>query len=124
MKDTLEEIKAEIEQLRDELRLKAHLGKAEAKDELEKLEKKWNAFLKEYKPVTDEAEKTAKNTIAALGVAADATSVFASCFECSSSPMGTHNHRKTLVKQERALLFCPTLVYRKIEGRPPFFRAE
>ncbi|MFC1579665.1 hypothetical protein ACFL4N_02000 [Thermodesulfobacteriota bacterium] len=71
MKSTLEEIKAEIEQLRDEIKLKAHLGKAEAKDELEKLEKKWNAFLTEYKPVTDEAGKTAKKTIAALGVAAD-----------------------------------------------------
>ena len=70
MKSTLEEIKAEIEQLRDELKLKAHLGKAEARDELEKLEKKWNAFLTEYKPVADEAEKTAKNTVAALGVAA------------------------------------------------------
>ena len=70
MKSTLDEIKAEIEQLRDELKLKAHLGKAEARDELEKLEKKWDAFLKEYKPVADEAEKTAKNTVAALGVAA------------------------------------------------------
>ena len=71
MKSTLDEIKAEIEQLRDELKLKAHLGKAEAKDELEKLEKKWNSFLVEYKPVADEAEKTAKNTVAALGVVAD-----------------------------------------------------
>ena len=40
MKSTLEELKAEIEQLRDELKLKAHLGKAEARDELEKLENK------------------------------------------------------------------------------------
>ena len=70
MKSTLDEIKAEIEQLRDEIKLKAHLGKAEARDELEKLEKKWNAFLIEYKPVAEEAE-TAKNTAAILGVAAD-----------------------------------------------------
>lgn len=71
MKNTLEEIKAEIEQLRDEIKLKAHLGKAEAKDELAKLEKKWNSFLIEYKPLADEAGKTAKNTVAALGVVAD-----------------------------------------------------
>ena len=70
MKSKLDEIKAEIEQLRDEIKLKAHLGKAEAKDELEKLEKKWDSFLSEYKPLADEAGKTAKNTVAALGVAA------------------------------------------------------
>ncbi|MBW1752039.1 MAG: hypothetical protein JRJ46_02835 [Deltaproteobacteria bacterium] len=37
MKSKLEEIKTEIEKLHDEIKLKAHLGKAEAKDELEKL---------------------------------------------------------------------------------------
>ena len=71
MKSKLDEIKAEIEQLRDEIKLKAHLGKAEAEDELEKLEKKWDSFLSEYKPLADEAGKTAKKTVAALGIAAD-----------------------------------------------------
>ena len=33
----MKELKAEIEQVRDEVRLKAHLGIAEAGDELEKL---------------------------------------------------------------------------------------
>ena len=61
----------DIEQLRDETKLKAHLGKAEAADELEKLEKEWNSFLSKYKPLVDEAEKTAENTGAALGIAAD-----------------------------------------------------
>lgn len=66
-----EDIKTTIEQLRDEVKLKAHLGEKEVKDDLAKLEKKWQAFIKEYQPVIDEAEKTAKNTGAALGVAAE-----------------------------------------------------
>ena len=71
MKEKLENIKAEIEQLRDEVKLKAHLGKAEAADEMERLEKDWKSFLNQYKPLVDEADKTAENTVAALGVAAD-----------------------------------------------------
>lgn len=71
MKEKLDNIKAEIEQLRDEIKLKAHLGKAEAGDEIEKLEKDWKSFLSKYKPLADEAEKTAEGTGAALGMAAD-----------------------------------------------------
>lgn len=69
-KSSLESLKTSIEQLRDEIKLKAHLGKAEAKDELEQLEKKWQTFLTECKPLTDEAGKTAENTGAALSLAA------------------------------------------------------
>lgn len=43
-KSGLENLKTSIEQLQDEIRLKAHLGKAEARDELEQLEKKWKVF--------------------------------------------------------------------------------
>jgi len=67
----LDAIKASIEELRDEIRLEAHLGKAEAVQELEKLDKKWNAFLEQCKPVVDEAGKTAKNAGAALSLVAD-----------------------------------------------------
>lgn len=67
----LEAMKASIEQLRDEIKLKAHLGKAEAAEELEKLDKKWNSFLDQYKPVAEEAGKAAGNAGAALGLAAD-----------------------------------------------------
>ena len=65
-----EAMKATIEPLRDEIKLKAHLGKAEARDELEKLDKKWDDFVEESKPITDEAGKTAGNIGAALGLAA------------------------------------------------------
>jgi D-mannonate dehydratase len=67
----LDALKESIEQLRDEIKLKAHLGKAEAVEELEKLEKKWDSFLEQYKPVAEEAGKTAENTGAALGLVAD-----------------------------------------------------
>ncbi len=70
-KKKIDEIKREIEQVRDEINLKAHLGKAEAKDELRKLEKKWDSFLAEHKPLTDEIENTAENTGAALAAVAD-----------------------------------------------------
>ena len=71
MKKNIEELKADIEQLRDEIKLKAHLGKAEATEELGKLEKKWEGFLSQYKPLTDEVENTVENAGAALEVAAD-----------------------------------------------------
>jgi archaellum component FlaC len=71
VKSKVAEMKAEIEQLRDEVKLKAHLGKTEAKQELEKLEKKYDSFLTKYKPRTNEVEQTAENTGAALELAAD-----------------------------------------------------
>lgn len=71
MKSKIAEIKAEIEQLNDEVKLKAHLGKAEAKQELERLEKEWDSFLARHKPLTDEVEQTAENTGAALTIAAE-----------------------------------------------------
>lgn len=66
-----EALKASIEQMRDEINIKAHLGKAEAKEALEKLDKKWEALQAQYKPVADEAGKTAQNAKAALDLAAD-----------------------------------------------------
>lgn len=64
--DQIGKIKTSVEQMMDELKLKAHLGKAEAKDELAQLEKKWDTFLADSKPLTDEAANTAAKTGAAL----------------------------------------------------------
>ncbi len=64
-------IKAKIEQIRDEVALKAHLGKAETTDELKKLDKKWQNFKSQLKPFTDELEETADNAGSALGMAAE-----------------------------------------------------
>jgi archaellum component FlaC len=70
-KSKFDALKASIEQLRDEINVKAHLGKAEAKEALEELEKKWNSMQSQYKSVAGEAGKTAQGTRAALGLAAD-----------------------------------------------------
>lgn len=70
-KSSLEKVKESIEQLRDEIKLKAHLGKAEAQEELDKLDDKWNEFLGQYKPVAEEAGKTMESAGEALGLAAD-----------------------------------------------------
>lgn len=70
-KKSLEKLKASIEQMRDEIKLKAHLGQAEAKEELEELEKKWDAFLVQSKSATAEAGKAAENAGAALALAAE-----------------------------------------------------
>lgn len=43
-KSGLENLKESIEQMRDEIKLKAHLGQAEAKEELEQLEKSGTLF--------------------------------------------------------------------------------
>ena len=68
---TFDEMKKGIEQLRDEIKLKAHLGIADAKDELDKLDTKWDTFVTDSKPFTDEAGKTVKNVGTALGLAAE-----------------------------------------------------
>jgi len=71
LKSNFEALKANIEQLRDEINVKAHLGKAEARDALEKLDRKWDALQAQYKPVASEASKTAQNTKELLGLAAN-----------------------------------------------------
>lgn len=65
------EIKAAIEQIHDEVALKAHLGKAEAADELEKLEKKWDELKQQLKPYAGDIEKKAGDAGAALELAAE-----------------------------------------------------
>lgn len=67
----LEELKLEMERVRDEAKLKVHLGKAEITEEMEVLEKEWDTLLHKAKPFTDEAEKTLVNTGEALELAAN-----------------------------------------------------
>ena len=71
MKKLLEETKKEMEQLKDEIKLQAHLGKVEAREEFEKLEKKFDQIVAKAKPFAVEAEKTAENTGTALKIAAE-----------------------------------------------------
>ncbi|MGD9826149.1 hypothetical protein [Desulfobacter sp.] len=71
MKKLFEDVKKDMEQLKDEIRLQAHLGKVEARQEFEKLEKKFDDIVARVKPFTDEVEKTAEKTGAALKIAAE-----------------------------------------------------
>ena len=71
MQKIFKELKQDMAQLKDEIKLKAHLGKAEAGQEFEKLEKKFDKLTVKAKSFVNEAEKTAENTGAALKVAAE-----------------------------------------------------
>jgi predicted nuclease with TOPRIM domain len=72
MADAMERITKAAEQLkqqRDELRVKLHLGKAEAKDEWTRLEKQWEEVKPKLDTVREEAGKTAESVGTALSLA-------------------------------------------------------
>ncbi|MCP4626265.1 MAG: hypothetical protein GY850_22560 [bacterium] len=60
-----------VKRMRDELALKIHLGKAEAKEEWEELEKKWEDLQDEHKPIIDAVDESAKNVGAGLELVAE-----------------------------------------------------
>ena len=51
IKENLQELAAELRQTRDELRVQISLAKAEARDEWDELEEKWEHFRTRMKPV-------------------------------------------------------------------------
>jgi hypothetical protein len=69
-KEGLDDLIESLKQQRDELRVQMHLAGAEAKEEWERLEKKWNRFVAEKsaesKPVRDAVEESAKDVGTAL----------------------------------------------------------
>ena len=72
MADAMERIMKAAEHLkqqRDELRVKLHLGKAEAKDEWARLEKQWEEVRPKLDAVREEAGKTAESVGTALSLA-------------------------------------------------------
>jgi len=72
MADAMERITKAAEHLkqqRDELRVKLHLGKAEAKDEWARLEKQWEEVRPKLDAVREEAGKTAESVGTALSLA-------------------------------------------------------
>jgi hypothetical protein len=70
-KNTIEGLINGLKRQRDELALKIHLGKAEAKDEWEKVEDKLNALRDEYGPVKEAVEETAEGVLSALELTAN-----------------------------------------------------
>ncbi len=52
---------SQLQSARDELRLKAHLFKADMKDEWEELEEKWAKARRDIKPALDAAKEASEN---------------------------------------------------------------
>ena len=67
LKDELEK----LEQMRDELRLQAHLFKADMKDEWADLDKKFDKIKQELRPVRKAAEETLDEVGEATGLLID-----------------------------------------------------
>jgi chromosome segregation ATPase len=66
----LDRIVRELGTQRDELRLKLHLAKADAKDEWERLEKKWEHLRGKLDVVGREAKDAGKDVLAATRLVA------------------------------------------------------
>lgn len=71
MRDELNRRLQQLEQQRDELRLKMHLGKAEARDEWQKLEQKWEQVRAKLPQLGEVVGETSSEVAAALKLAAE-----------------------------------------------------
>jgi len=74
MADAKERITKAVEHLkqqRDELRVKLHLAKADAKDEWARLEKQWEEMRPKLEAARQEAGKTAESVGSALSLAVE-----------------------------------------------------
>ncbi len=67
-RDELRELVAKLAQQRDELRVKAALGKAEARDEWDELEEKWDRLKGKLKAAGDEADEASEDVRAAASM--------------------------------------------------------
>ncbi len=69
-RDMVGELITTLKQQRDELALKIHLGKEDAKDEWEKAQEKLSKLADEYEPVKEAVEESASNVFASLKIVA------------------------------------------------------
>ncbi|MFN8545191.1 MAG: hypothetical protein U0807_13440 [Candidatus Binatia bacterium] len=69
-KDDLNKLLDDLKQQRDELRVKLKLARADARDEFEELEKKWEHVRGKMEVVGREAGKAAEDVASALGLVA------------------------------------------------------
>ena len=67
----LDKLIADLKQQRDELALKMHLAKAEARDEWEELEQKWDELQTRLPALREAASESAKDVGTALGLVAE-----------------------------------------------------
>ncbi len=71
MTDKLDEVIQDLRTLRDELRVQVHLGKAEAKDEFEALEKQWHSAEAKFAEVAEDAVEVGEEVRDAAKVIAE-----------------------------------------------------
>ena len=69
-RDQLAELISSLKQQRDELALQIHLGKAEAKEEWEKVSAKLDELTAEYDPLKNAVQESADNVLEALKLVA------------------------------------------------------
>lgn len=69
-KQIVEDLISGLKQQKDELALKVHLGKEEAKDEWDKVQDKFTKMLDEWEPVKDAVEESAGNVFESLKLVA------------------------------------------------------
>jgi hypothetical protein len=69
-KSLLGDILSGLKQQRDELALRAHLGKAEAKDQWDQVRQQLNQLTTEYEPLKNVAEETTEGVISGLELTA------------------------------------------------------
>jgi hypothetical protein len=65
-KSHLAELISSLKRQRDELALKIHLGKADAKEEWNKVTRKLDELTRDYEPLKDAVGETAENLLAGL----------------------------------------------------------
>lgn len=70
-RDRLGELISALEQQRDELALKIHLGKKEVQDEWEQATTKLDDLTKDYEPVKTAMKESAGNLVEALSLVAN-----------------------------------------------------
>lgn len=69
-RDLLEKIISGLKQQRDEIALKIHLGKEDAKDEWDKVQGKFTKLADDFEPVRDAVEESASGLFASLKLVA------------------------------------------------------
>ena len=70
-RDHIAELITSLKQQRDELAVKIHLGKAEAKEEWEQVTAKLDELNADYEPLKDAVQESAENVFAAMKLVAD-----------------------------------------------------
>ena len=69
--ESLQKLGEDLKRQRDELMLKLHLAKAEARDEWNKLETQWEEAKTKLETIREEAEKTTESVSTGLGTVLD-----------------------------------------------------